>query len=126
MSRPKIVKTSEEKFKTLAQHCKNNDGPYSWGYHRGLRRAHHGERYEPELHEQTLGLADDDERRRGYLDGLAARDYAPTTGRPPMPSDQVPRVRSVRLNDARYEKFQRLGREWLERMIDEADEPGDG
>lgn len=43
-------------------------------------------------------------------------------GRPPLPPEQrreTP-VRSVRLDDARWAKLQRLGREWLERAIDRA------
>lgn len=50
-------------------------------------------------------------------------------GRPPGPG--VPRLapqdatkpRSVRLNKARWEKLQRLGRGWLEAAIDRAQEP---
>lgn len=41
-------------------------------------------------------------------------------GRPAMADQDRPKVRSVRLNDARWEKLQRLGRPWLEAAIDAA------
>lgn len=43
-------------------------------------------------------------------------------GRPPLPPEQrtTVRPRSVRLDDVRWSKLQRLGREWLERTIDAA------
>lgn len=44
-------------------------------------------------------------------------------GRPPLPYDQQTRPRSVRLNDARWEKLKRLGTDWLARQIDRAPEP---
>lgn len=40
-------------------------------------------------------------------------------GRPELPVTEKTRPRSVRLNDARWAKYQRLGREWLEKAIDE-------
>lgn len=44
-------------------------------------------------------------------------------GRPPLAPEDVTQPRSVRLNDARWEKLQRLGRKWLEGAIDRAKEP---
>lgn len=46
-------------------------------------------------------------------------------GRPPLPAEQRSDVkpRSVRLDDARWSKLQRLGRQWLEAAIDRAKEP---
>ncbi|MBK6616270.1 hypothetical protein [Ottowia sp.] len=41
-------------------------------------------------------------------------------GRPPMPTDDKPKVRTVRLNDARWAKYKLLGRTWLEVAIDTA------
>lgn len=43
-------------------------------------------------------------------------------GRPPLPPEQrnTTPVRSVRLDDERWAKLQRLGREWLEQQIDRA------
>jgi hypothetical protein len=46
-------------------------------------------------------------------------------GRPPgsgAPPEEQRRPRSVRLNDARWAKLQRLGGEWLENAIDKARE----
>lgn len=44
-------------------------------------------------------------------------------GRPELPATEKTRPRSIRLNDTRWAKYQRLGREWLEKVIDEAPEP---
>lgn len=47
-------------------------------------------------------------------------------GRPSLPPDaprSTAKTRSVRLDAARWAKLRRLGREWLERVIDEAQEP---
>lgn len=55
-----------------------------------------------------------------YHAGIDCRRRA--GGRPPMPEDQRPKVRSVRLNQERWEKLQRLGRPWLETAIDDAKE----
>lgn len=41
-------------------------------------------------------------------------------GRPAAPPAEARRVRSVRLNDARWAKLRRLGAAWLERAIDRA------
>lgn len=45
-------------------------------------------------------------------------------GRPPLPPEQrkTTPVRSIRIDDERWAKLQRLGREWLERAIDRARE----
>lgn len=45
-------------------------------------------------------------------------------GRPPGPApppEERTKPRSVRLNDARWEKFKRLGTDWLEQQIDRAE-----
>lgn len=47
-------------------------------------------------------------------------------GRKPSPPDQKTRPRSVRLNDARWEKFKALHKddpEWLAKKIDKAKTP---
>lgn len=44
-------------------------------------------------------------------------------GRKPLPAEEATKPRSVRLNDARWEKLKRLGAEWLARQIDKAKEP---
>lgn len=41
-------------------------------------------------------------------------------GRPAMKADDKPKVRTVRLNDARWAKYRLLGRTWLEVAIDAA------
>lgn len=46
----------------------------------------------------------------------------PEIGRPELPDEDKTQPRSVRLNGARWAKYQRLGRDWLERMIDAAGE----
>lgn len=52
-------------------------------------------------------------------------------GRPPgstgprLSPEDATQPRSMRLNDARWEKLQRLGRDWLEREIDLARDPSD-
>lgn len=40
-----------------------------------------------------------------------------------MPTEEATKPRSVRLNDARWEKLKRLGAEWLAKQIDKAKEP---
>jgi hypothetical protein len=40
-----------------------------------------------------------------------------------LPAEEVTKPRSVRLNDARWEKLKRLGMEWLAKQIDKAKEP---
>ncbi len=42
--------------------------------------------------------------------------------KPNAPEDQT-KPRSVRLNDARWEKLKRLGSDWLAKAIDKAKEP---
>lgn len=43
-------------------------------------------------------------------------------GRPELPDDVRAKTRSIRLNDARWEKLKRLGMGWLARAIDRAKE----
>ncbi len=52
----------------------------------------------------------------------AAEPTPKRMGRPPKPADQrsTAKVRSIRLDDVRWARLQRLGREWLERQIDAA------
>ena len=47
----------------------------------------------------------------------------PEIGRPELPADEKTKPRTIRLNDERWEKLQRLGRDWLEPAIDRAKEP---
>lgn len=49
------------------------------------------------------------------------RDKRPR-GRPPLPDEDKGRPRTIRLNDERWERLRQLGREWLERAIDAADD----
>lgn len=42
-------------------------------------------------------------------------------GRPPMSDEERPKVRSIRLNAARWAKLRRMGRAWLEATIDAAE-----
>ena len=42
---------------------------------------------------------------------------------PALPPEQQTKPRSVRLNDARWEKLKRLGSDWLAGAIDRAKEP---
>lgn len=49
----------------------------------------------------------------------AGSEEKPKLGRPELPVDEKTYPRSVRLNDARWAKLQRLKREWLEKMIDQ-------
>jgi len=44
-------------------------------------------------------------------------------GPPRLPAEQRTKPRSIRTNDARWEKLKRLGTKWLWRAIDEAKEP---
>lgn len=44
-------------------------------------------------------------------------------GRPKLDAEEKTKSRSVRLNDARWEKLKRLGMAWLSRAIDRAKEP---
>ncbi|MBO9685654.1 MAG: hypothetical protein J7598_03495 [Mitsuaria chitosanitabida] len=50
-------------------------------------------------------------------------DEKRSRGRPKLPDHERAKPRTVGLNDARWEKLKRLGREWLERAIDRAKEP---
>lgn len=53
------------------------------------------------------------------------RGRPPGSGGPRLAPENVTKPRSVRLNEARWEKLQRLGRAWLEGAIDRAREPAD-
>ena len=44
-------------------------------------------------------------------------------GRKALPPEEATKPRSVRLNDARWDKLKRLGTDWLARQIDRAKEP---
>ncbi len=55
----------------------------------------------------------------GMTSGGAGRGQ----GRKPLPAEEATKPRSVRLNEARWEKLKRLGAEWLARQIDRAKEP---
>lgn len=46
------------------------------------------------------------------------RGRPPGKGEPRLTPEEVTKPRSVRLNDVRWAKLQRLGRRWLERAID--------
>lgn len=48
------------------------------------------------------------------------RGRPPGTGGPRLAPEDMTKVRSVRLNDERWEKLKKLGREWLEQAIDRA------
>lgn len=53
------------------------------------------------------------------------RGRPPGSGGPRLAPEDATKPRSVRLNDARWDKLQRLGRSWLEGAIDRAREPVD-
>lgn len=70
------------------------------------------------------------QRRACQEDGRADGGHSVTRGgtgrgqgRKPRPAEEATKPRSVRLNDARWEKLKRLGAEWLARQIDKAKEP---
>jgi hypothetical protein len=48
----------------------------------------------------------------------------PGSGGPILAPEDATKPRSVRLNDSRWAKYKRLGRDWLERAIDGAMDPG--
>lgn len=61
---------------------------------------------------------------RKFADAVAAAlemvpPPVPEIGRPELPPDEKTKPRSIRLNDERWEKLQRLGRDWLEHAIDQ-------
>lgn len=45
------------------------------------------------------------------------------SGGPRLAPHEATKPRSVRLNDVRWAKLQRLGRAWLEQAVDQAREP---
>lgn len=51
------------------------------------------------------------------------RGRPPGSSGPRLSPENATQPRSMRLNDARWAKLQRLGRDWLERAIDDAQEP---
>lgn len=116
---------NEIEFRRLMRRVRLLGGDYAAGYQRGLRRCYHGERFGTEKEHETfmrLGLDGDylDEMGRGYRDGFTGKFPEPKVGRPELPPNEKTRPRSIRLNDGRWDKLQRLGREWLERAIDRA------
>lgn len=63
-----------------------------------------------------MSTAPEQPKRRGRPPGSSGPRLAP---------EDATKPRSVRLNEARWEKIQRLGRDWLEAAIDRAREPVD-
>lgn len=76
------------------------------------KRTHDG-RFECDWHEQEYQVF-----KAGHQTKRMGRPVG--TGAPP---DQQRKPRSVRLNDERWSKLQRLGAGWLEAAIDRAREP---
>lgn len=66
-------------------------------------------------HSSGVGLlaANAPTQRGGKRDGA---------GRKALPPDEATKPRSVRLNNARWDKLKRLGTDWLARQIDRAKE----
>jgi hypothetical protein len=64
---------NEQKFKTLMRAADSVGGDYASGYHKGLRRHYHGEKFgTPEEHEKYMAM--DGHRQEmgdGYRDGFA-------------------------------------------------------
>ena len=121
---------NEREFKSLMNRARLLGGDYAAGYQRGLRRHYHGEAFgSAEEHEKFMGFGLNGDYReemgRGYRDGFAGKAPEPKIGRPELPPEEKTRPRSMRLNDERWDKLQRLGREWLERAIDRAKVPGE-
>lgn len=115
---------SEERFRTLMRRASALTSEYGAGYKTGLRKHFHGDAF-GDPGELAAIAAGQDERARGYHDGLAGRDPAPLMGRPPLPPDAPrsdKRPRTVRLDDERWERLRALGTEWLEAAIDNAGE----
>lgn len=115
----------ETTFKRMMNRARLLKSEYGAGYITGLRRHYHGENFNTqEQHAlcMTMGMNGDTrvEYGRGYRDGYAGNEPDPTIGRPTLPDAEKTQPRSIRLNDARWEKLQELGREWLEQRIDEA------
>lgn len=119
---------NEREFKSLMSRARVLGGDYAAGYQRGLRRHYLGERFgTDDEHEQFMRMGADGDYReemgRGYRDGFEGKAPEPKIGRPELPPDEKTKPRSIRLNDERWDKLQRLGREWLERTIDRAKVP---
>jgi hypothetical protein len=111
---------NEERYRALVRRAKLLTSDYGAGYLTGLRRHYNGESF-GDLAELAAIEARDDERARGYRDGLAGEEPTPLRHRPPLPAD-APRsdkkVRSIRLSDAHWDKLKALGTDWLEAAID--------
>lgn len=88
---------TEQKFKSEMRRAETMRGladpmmaEYWAGYIRGLRRAHHGEKFgTAEEHEKWLSAANsrDESRKqrgRGYKDGFAFGEVSSRIGRPPV------------------------------------------
>jgi hypothetical protein len=56
----------------------------------------------------------------GWPEGLFVKQPTRPQGRPALPPEESTKPRSVRLNDARWEKLKKLGSDWLARAIDRA------
>ena len=65
----------EQKMRKAQVLARLQDSDYWAGYHRGLRRLFHGERFgTPAEHEKWLALSDDRERLgQGFRDGFAGK-----------------------------------------------------
>ena len=111
---------TESRFQALMRRAKILKSDYGAGYQTGLRKNFHGDEFgNPD--ELAAIAAREDERARGYRDGLAGIDPAPLMGRPPLPADAPrsdKRPRTIRLDDERWERLRTLGTEWLEAAID--------
>lgn len=115
---------TEDRFQALMRRAKVLRSDYGAGYQTGLRKNFHGEAF-GDPSELAAIVARQDERARGYQDGLAGADPTPLNGRQPLPADAPrsdKRPRTIRLNDERWERLRALGTEWLEAAIDNADE----
>lgn len=111
---------NENQFKSLVNRAKILTSDYGTGYLTGLRRHYYGEKF-GEPSELAALEARQDERGRGFRDGLAGIDPAPLRHRPPLAEDAPrsdKRPRSIRLSDAHWERLRELGSEWLENAID--------
>jgi hypothetical protein len=115
----------EQTFKSLSRRAKLLTSDYGSGYLTGLRRHYHGESFGDPA-ELAAIEARNDERARGYRDGVAGKEPAPLRHRPPLPedaerSDKQPRT--IRLGATHWAKLRQLGMGWLESAIDNAPDP---
>jgi hypothetical protein len=112
-----------ERFQALLRRASVLKSDYGAGYKTGLRKNFHGEEF-GDAEELAALAARQDERARGYHDGLAGRDPAPLMGRPPLAADaprSEKRPRTIRLDDERWARLRSLGTEWLESALDSAE-----